>query len=152
MTSSGWESFEISGAADGFERFDHVALHVGYRVHAHLYCLSHETPTYLVAEDSRGLGMLETLGALGADGFGGGASWIAEWLWSSLPRLGSDRSEVTRKVGLGVSALASLPDVSGSLMTQITSDRAQGFPRHVAAKTVIRDTYPRMVEMLNSIP
>ena len=124
----GVESLEISGAAEGFERFDHVALHVGYRVHAHLYCLSHETPSYLVAEDSRGLGMLETLGALGADGFGGGASWIAERLWSSLPRLGSDRSEVTRKVGLGVSALANLPDVSESLMTQIRYGSSTRFP------------------------
>jgi hypothetical protein len=34
----------------------------------------------------------------------------------------------------------------------VATDRAQGFDRHVEAKALIRDTYPRMVEMLGSIP
>ncbi len=140
--SLGLDSLEISGGAEGFEHFDRVGLHVGYRVHAHLYCLSHETPSYLIAEDSRGLGMLETLGRLGTDGFGNGPSLVAEWLWRDLPRLGSDRSGLTRRLGLGIATFARLPDVAGLLLAQILDDRASDHGRHVQAKTIIRDTVP----------
>jgi hypothetical protein len=148
----GLQSLEISGGAEGFEHFDRAGLHVGYRVHAHLYCVSHETPSYLIAEDSRGLGMLETLGPLGIDGLGSRASSIAERLWRNLPRLGSDRLELTRRLGLRIAAIARLPDVGALLLAQIGDDRAGGYARHVEAKATIRATYPRIIDMLKSIP
>jgi hypothetical protein len=37
-------------------------LHIGYRVHAHIYCLSQRTASLLVSEDSRGIGQSLALG------------------------------------------------------------------------------------------
>ncbi|MCC7442185.1 MAG: polysaccharide pyruvyl transferase family protein [Bdellovibrionales bacterium] len=43
-------------------------LHVGYRVHAHLLCLSQRVPSLLISEDSRGDGQARTLGTNPIDG------------------------------------------------------------------------------------
>ena len=37
-------------------------LHIGYRVHSHLYMLSQRKPTVLIAEDARGESQNSTLG------------------------------------------------------------------------------------------
>jgi hypothetical protein len=44
-------------------------LHVGYRVHTNIYFLSHRKPSILIAEDSRGKGLLDTLGGVGVVGY-----------------------------------------------------------------------------------
>jgi hypothetical protein len=36
-------------------------LHIGYRVHAHLYCLSRRIPSFIINEDSRGVGQAQIL-------------------------------------------------------------------------------------------
>lgn len=41
------------------------SLHIGYRVHAHIYCLSHRMPSFLINEDIRGVGQCATLGLPG---------------------------------------------------------------------------------------
>ncbi|MDD3019692.1 MAG: polysaccharide pyruvyl transferase family protein [Alphaproteobacteria bacterium] len=38
------------------------SLHIGYRVHAHLYCLSHRKQSFLINEDIRGVGQAESIG------------------------------------------------------------------------------------------
>ncbi len=56
--------FRPIDASYGTERIDFyrdVDLHVGYRVHAHLYFLSIRKPSYLIAEDGRGIGQMEGL-------------------------------------------------------------------------------------------
>lgn len=45
-----------------FQVYDDCDLHVGYRVHAHLYCLSQKKPSILLSEDSRGVSQSITLG------------------------------------------------------------------------------------------
>lgn len=42
--------------------YDRCDLHLGYRVHAHIYCLSRRTPSMLISEDSRGVGQSSALG------------------------------------------------------------------------------------------
>jgi hypothetical protein len=57
-----------------FEKFEKVMssidLHVGYRVHSHIFSVSQRKTSLLIAEDSRGIGQVEALGstALPADG------------------------------------------------------------------------------------
>lgn len=41
--------------------YDDCDLHIGYRVHAHLYFLSKRLPSILINEDGRGKGMVETM-------------------------------------------------------------------------------------------
>lgn len=53
---------DISGSADGFLIYDNCDLHVGFRVHAHIYNLSKRNKTLLLNEDFRGFAVNETLG------------------------------------------------------------------------------------------
>lgn len=53
---------DSSYSAKGFQEYDSCDIHVGFRVHAHIYCLSHRIPTFLIEEDGRGFGVNETLG------------------------------------------------------------------------------------------
>lgn len=55
------ESFE-SNLDRMTDALDTADLHIGYRVHSHLYSLSQRRATLLIAEDSRGLGQNSTLG------------------------------------------------------------------------------------------
>lgn len=74
-TALGWR---IDSIADGLEKFkalyDLTDLHVGYRVHAHIYSLSQQSASILINEDTRGVGQVTALGGkmlmagAGADG------------------------------------------------------------------------------------
>lgn len=61
----GCKILDSSKNLDILRLYDNVDFHLGYRVHGHLYVLSHRKPSFLIAEDSRGTGALETLGGLG---------------------------------------------------------------------------------------
>lgn len=52
---------DLSGDADKFKALDGIDLHVGFRVHTHIYCISGMIPSLLIEEDIRGYGMNETL-------------------------------------------------------------------------------------------
>lgn len=52
----------ISGSVDGFSVYDTCDLHIGFRVHAHIYNLSKGNVSVLIEEDGRGSGVNEALG------------------------------------------------------------------------------------------
>ena len=52
----------ISYSADGFSIYDNSDLHVGFRAHAHIYCLSMRNRSILIEEDGRGAGVNQILG------------------------------------------------------------------------------------------
>jgi hypothetical protein len=54
--------YDISGnSGELIKYYSNCYFHIGYRVHAHMYCLSIEKPSILLAEDSRGTGLNETV-------------------------------------------------------------------------------------------
>lgn len=53
---------DLAYSSRGFSVYDESDLHVGFRVHAHIYNLSHGHATFLLEEDCRGFGLNETLG------------------------------------------------------------------------------------------
>ena len=57
-----FEYEDISGSADGFSQYDECDLHIGFRVHAHIYNLSHGKTTILLNEDARGFGVNDAMG------------------------------------------------------------------------------------------
>lgn len=58
----GYSIVDLSGNIGKLSVYDaENSLHVGYRVHAHLYCLSHKTDSILINEDVRGHGQAESL-------------------------------------------------------------------------------------------
>lgn len=53
---------DISSSADAFSVYDNCDLHIGFRVHAHIYNLSHRNISILIEEDGRGAGVNQALG------------------------------------------------------------------------------------------
>lgn len=59
----GWGYADLAGGLDKFaDLYTAADLHIGYRVHAHLYSLSQQSASILISEDSRGQGQIQTLG------------------------------------------------------------------------------------------
>jgi hypothetical protein len=105
-------------------------LHVGFRVHAHLYFLSGGKPSVLIAEDGRGRGVLD-----------------------ALPSLGFAAADLRGRGWLG--RIASLsPGTEGvpGLAAAVESEISQGYPRSRRALESIRATFPRMKSFLEGLP
>lgn len=62
LNEKGIKIVNISGSLEGFSVYDDCDLHTGFRVHAHIYNLSHRNLTILFNEDVRGNGVNLTLG------------------------------------------------------------------------------------------
>lgn len=63
LKSIGFNCVDISGSADNLKAYyDEVDLHIGFRVHAHIYMTSMRRPSVLFSEDCRGAGLKEVLG------------------------------------------------------------------------------------------
>ena len=59
------DTLDASKDIDVLKSYNSIDMHIGYRVHAHIYFLSQRKPSFLISEDSRGSGVLETLGGVG---------------------------------------------------------------------------------------
>lgn len=53
--------YDISYGCEGFELYNNCDLHIGHRVHAHIYNMSIRNLSVLIEEDSRGAGVNEAL-------------------------------------------------------------------------------------------
>lgn len=92
LQDMGIEVVDISGSANGFSIYDDCDLHVGMRVHAHIYNLSIRNPSLLLEEDGRGAGVNDALGLArlkiftSVDVFGGGASMLLKKTYGFMAR------------------------------------------------------------------
>lgn len=62
LTANNIQYHDISGSVDGFQLYDDCDLHIGFRVHAHIYSLSKRKMSVLIEEDARGVGVNDALG------------------------------------------------------------------------------------------
>ena len=65
LSQNGVEYHDISGDSSGFALYEDCDLHVGYRLHSHLHCLSKGIPSILIEEDARAADANLTLGTPG---------------------------------------------------------------------------------------
>lgn len=63
------EIADLSYGYENYQIYNDVDLHIGFRLHAHLYFLSNRKPSILLHEDGRGKSMSETIGLHGIDAF-----------------------------------------------------------------------------------
>ncbi|WP_018931380.1 polysaccharide pyruvyl transferase family protein [Gracilibacillus lacisalsi] len=59
------EIVDLSGGANKLDFYKDIDLHVGFRLHAHIWFLRNRKPSLLLAEDGRSTGHLETISGLG---------------------------------------------------------------------------------------
>lgn len=65
LESCGISYRDVSGSAESLISFyDSCDVHVGYRVHAHIYCSSTGKPSLLISEDGRGTSINDFLGGV----------------------------------------------------------------------------------------
>ncbi len=62
LLAMGFTVHDIASGYKGFHLYDDCDLHVGHRVHAHIYNLSERRASILIEEDARGAGVNEPLG------------------------------------------------------------------------------------------
>ncbi|MCZ0717299.1 polysaccharide pyruvyl transferase family protein [Aerococcus kribbianus] len=67
--SLGINSYDIAFSYDNYAIYDDVDMHIGFRLHAHLYFLSYRKPSLMLHEDGRGKSMSDTIGLKGVDAF-----------------------------------------------------------------------------------
>lgn len=60
---------DIAFGCDGFKLYDDCDLHIGHRVHAHIYNMSIRNRSILIEEDSRGAGVNEVMSLWGIKAF-----------------------------------------------------------------------------------
>ncbi|WP_431801168.1 polysaccharide pyruvyl transferase family protein [Halobacillus andaensis] len=56
---------DLSGGARNLSFYETIDVHIGFRLHAHIWFLRNRKPSLLIAEDGRGMGHLLTLNGLG---------------------------------------------------------------------------------------
>ncbi|WP_156498219.1 polysaccharide pyruvyl transferase family protein, partial [Oleiphilus sp. HI0043] len=70
LQEKGVDYVDISGSAENLiEYYSQCDLHIGYRVHAHIFMNSISKPSVLVAEDGRGKALRDVFGGLVLDAF-----------------------------------------------------------------------------------
>lgn len=65
LVARGCECLNIAYSHEGFHYYDDCFLHIGFRVHAHIYNLSKRQKSILIEEDSRGNGINYAVGLPG---------------------------------------------------------------------------------------
>ncbi|WP_067724757.1 polysaccharide pyruvyl transferase family protein [Oceanobacillus damuensis] len=71
---------DLAGGAEKLNYYDKIDLHVGFRLHAHIWFLRTRKPSLLIAEDGRGTGHLATVNGLGYSAVPNFVSSLAEFL------------------------------------------------------------------------
>ena len=65
LEQNGFEYIDISGSAENLiEYYSNVDLHIGYRVHAHIFMSSLSKPSVLISEDGRGKALEKVIGGM----------------------------------------------------------------------------------------
>lgn len=105
---------DISGSAENLiNYYSSVDLHVGYRVHAHIFMSSFSKPSVLVAEDGRGKAVERVIGGAVLAGFNEyKTSLLAKLMSRFLP--GFDRYASNRHVASEVQAVWQYEVLSGA--------------------------------------
>lgn len=141
----GMETQDVSESVDGILGYEQFDLHVGYRVHAHLRMLSVRKPSFLIAEDGRGRGVLEAMGLNGVTG------------WKTpLPLRLCNRClpnpTIRRATRIAFRRFSVNPLAPEQLRWLITEEVQGGFGRFKGAIAVIEETWERMHRMLRELP
>ena len=69
LVKRGVKIIDISSSSEGLGIYDRTDLHIGFRVHAHIYCLSHRGISILIEEDGRGAGVNNALSLQGVQAY-----------------------------------------------------------------------------------
>ena len=123
--------------------YDACDLHVGYRLHGHLYFLSRRLPSVLLEEDGRGRGAAEALGAPSV------RAW--ELTWSSRLARAASSARMARVLARRYPVKTARPAAVAETLDTVRAEIAGGFARCAAVPARIDATWPVMEEFVRGI-
>ncbi len=135
----GIRTVDISYGWEGFHEYDTCDLHVGYRVHAHLYNVSQRKPSFLIEEDGRGFGANDALGRKTHVSIKRTPDFVRK-LSTALSRIGIDWCPGNDSHSATAETMAAY----------VMSEVAGGYPENEASCRVAMETFEAMSEQLAS--
>ena len=144
----GFETINLAGDLRRMENlYEDADLHVGYRLHAHLFFLSQRKPSFLMVEDGRGRGASEAIGLRGIQAWSRSAY---EPLIAKLPSIRYVRGLANRILGTGVEARKGAVD---EMIAYIKEELENGFSRFRGLDRTLDYYYAEaLVPFLESLP
>lgn len=139
LQGEGVPSVDVSGSSEALVgHYSETDVHVGYRVHAHIFMTSVRKPSLLLAEDGRGAALKAVLG--------GHVIEAAEGVRGGIVGRALQRAGVRR----GVFRVA--PGLARDLIDGLVSDGRQGAPRAAQAVDSVERHWPVMERFLKRLP
>ncbi len=139
LESQGIEFCDISGSAENLVNYySQVDLHVGYRVHAHIFMNSISRFSVLISEDGRAKGTEKVIGGLVYSGY---SRFKDDFLTKVAKRIWPNQDQY-------VSNRHSIDDVLKNIDYEIKA----GFSRLKASRRVIDSNYEVMQSFLQQLP
>ena len=148
--------YEVVNAAynlSNIEFYTECDLHIGYRLHGHIYFLSQRKPSFLLYEDGRGRGFSEAVGLLGIQ------AWESRLIGNSGREIMELLKTHTRanKLSVLVNVFQSLsikPSKFAALeiRSYIENEIKSGFASFKGLAFVFRRHFDKMKRFLNSLP
>jgi len=139
LASEGVRFVDLSGSAERLmEHYEGSDLHLGYRVHAHIFMTSIRRPSLLLAEDGRGSALREVLGGHVLDAFDRRRDDIA--------------GKVLQRLGVGSGQYDVPEQLAADALELLTSDRDLGWPRAGLAVAAVEARWPVMERFVRSLP
>ncbi len=141
--SLGMRVEDLSYSFDHYQKYDDIDMHIGFRVHGHLYFLSHRKPSILVNEDGRGKAMCETIGLAGVDAF----NITPLKKWGTAINIAMRKAKLPARFYAGVNKQA-IQQIEHLIRTHQAND----YQLMNGALKNIDSNYAIMKEFLNNLP
>jgi hypothetical protein len=151
----GYRVFDLSYDASNIDIYRRCDLHVGFRVHAHIFFLSIRKPTFLLQVDGRGRALSETLGLIDVP-LQRDVSMpsVLSNVKSSLP---TAWRRVLGKIGIiqriyRQATASPNQDAVSILMKEVEEQLINGFPTFQKVDATLDNYFKEMVRFLKTLP
>jgi len=141
------QDYEVVNAAynvKNIEFYRECDLHVGYRLHGHIYFLSQRKPSFLLHEDGRGRGFSETFSSKGID------AWKRVKIGTIFEGIHSSKLQrAIKRFGLYIKPNKYAISI---LERYIREEIDNDFPQFRVLDRIIDQHYERMFDFVKSLP
>ena len=139
LSREGIEYVDISGSAEKLMTFyAAVDLHLGYRVHAHIFMTSIGKPSLLISEDGRAKGVQSATGGMIIDGY--------------LDYKNSLLAKVLNRVSRQFDLYSPNNYATSEMFYQLHNEEASGGQRSQAVRRTLEVNYERMAAFFSQLP
>lgn len=130
---------DISGSENLLiEEYSNCHLHIGYRVHAHIFASSISRPSILLNEDSRGKGLQLVIGGLHLDSYSS-----AHWNLTN---------RIKQKLKIPFEKIIAVDNLTKDLIANTKYEARNNMPRIRAIRSNIDSLFPTMKSYIEQLP